>query len=97
MAIATIKKDTSGDPLWAKYRIVVLTNHERWSWKNSDLYAPMCSQPEIHMLLSLAVSNNRALKQGDYKNAFVQSDLPDNERLIVKPPHGCPFSPPNSY
>jgi hypothetical protein len=42
----------------------------------------------------MAVGMGRIEKQGDCKNAFVQSRLPDNEKVILRPPNGCPVSKP---
>jgi hypothetical protein len=43
-------------------------------------------------MTSMAVERGRREKQGDCKNAFVQSYLPKNEKIIVRPPKGCPIS-----
>jgi len=45
----------------------------------------------------LAVYNKRTLKNCDVKQAFVQSSLPPTEEYFVKPPAGCPRSPPGTY
>ena len=34
----------------------------------------------------------RKQKQGDCKNAFLQPTIPENETVVCRPPHGCPFS-----
>jgi hypothetical protein len=41
-----------------------------------------------------AVEMGRREKQGDCKNAFVQSYLPKDETIICRPPKGCPLSKP---
>eukprot|EP00957_Ditylum_brightwellii_P155778 11859679-Ditylum_brightwellii.AAC.1 len=33
----------------------------------------------------------------DIKQAFCQSNLPDNERYIMRPPAGCPLTPAHTY
>jgi len=97
MAIATIKYDSFNQPKRAKYRIVVLGNHDYHSWSKSSTAAPVMSQLELHLLTSLAISQRRVLKNCDIKQAFVQSSLPDDEVYYVKPPKGCPRSAPGTY
>ena len=45
----------------------------------------------------MAVQLQRSPKTGDFQNAFCQSTLPPNEQYIIRPPHGCPFTPPHTY
>ena len=97
MTIVTIKKDSSRNPLKAKYHIVVFSNHENKAWRKSDMYVSICSQLDMRVLLSLAISHNRSFKQADCKNFCLQSDLQDNESGIVEPPHVCPIPTSNSY
>jgi hypothetical protein len=40
----------------------------------------------------MAVGLGRREKQGDCKNAFVQSYLPKDETIVVRQPKGCPVS-----
>ena len=84
-------------PHRAKSRIVVLGNLETTVWAKSDVYAPVVSQSVVRLLASEAVGKHRVLKQADFKNAFVQAKLPDNELVVVKPPRGCPHSAPNTF
>jgi hypothetical protein len=51
----------------------------------------------VRFLTAFAVSKKCTLKQGDCKNAFVQSNQPDSEVVIVRPPAGCPISSPGTY
>jgi hypothetical protein len=97
MCIFTVKKDSRGLPIRAKSRIVVLGNKDPTMWTKADCYAPVVSLPMIRILTALAVSKKCTLKQGDCKNAFVQSTLPEEEITIVRPPTGCPLSAPNTY
>ncbi len=97
MAIATIKYDAQNKPKRAKYRIVVLGNHDYHTWSKDATTAPVMSQLELRLLTSLAVYHKRVLKNCDVKQAFVQSSLPANETYFVKPPTGCPRSPPGTY
>jgi hypothetical protein len=59
--------------------------------------APVMSQLELRLLTSLAVFQKHTLKNCDVKQAFVQPSLPPNEEYFVKPPSGCPRSPPGVY
>lgn len=97
MAISTIKYDSQNKPKQAKYRIVVLGNLDYHQWSRESVVAPVMSQLELRLLTSLAVYHKMTLKNCDVKQAFVQSSLPPDEEYIVKPPIGCPRSPPGTY
>jgi hypothetical protein len=55
------------------------------------------SQLELRLLISLAVYNKCTLKNCNVKQAFVQSSLPPSEEYFIRPPFGCPRSPPGTY
>ncbi len=76
---------------------MVLGNHDYHTWSKDATTAPVMSQLELRLLTSLAVYHKRVLKNCDVKQAFVQSSLPANETYYVKPPTGCPRSPPGTY
>ena len=97
MAISTIKFNKDGLPQRAKYRIVALGNLDPHEWTKSDVYAPVMSLLELRFLTALAVKNKRTLKNGDVKQAFVQATLPPDEKYILRPPAGCPRTPPKTY
>ena len=97
MAISTIKYDEHNRPKRAKYRIVALGNLDPNNWSKSDCYAPVMSLLELRLMTVLAVKKKRYLKCGDVKQAFCQAILPPNEQYVLKPPPGCPLTPPNSY
>ena len=97
MAVSTIKYDEQGKPKRAKYRIVAIGNFEKDRWSKSDCYAPLMSLLDFRFLVALAVKNNRVLKNADIKQAFVKTHLPPKESDIIKPPPGCPLTPPNTY
>jgi hypothetical protein len=97
MAIATIKYDAFNKPKRAKYRIVVLGNHDYHTWSKESTAAPVMSQLELRLLTALAISRRRVLKNCDIKQAFVQSSLPEDEHYFVRPPKGCPRSVPGTY
>ncbi len=88
MAISTIKKDGDGNPVRAKYRIVALGNLDPHNWSKSDCFAPVLSQAELRLLISLATNVNRKMKSCDVSQAFCQSYLPENEKYVCRPPHG---------
>ena len=90
MCVQTVKKDENLLPERAKSRIVVLGNLEDRYWSKSERYAPVLQYSSLRLLTSMAVEKTRRLKQGDYKNAFVQATLPDDELTIVRPPLGDP-------
>ena len=48
-------------------------------------------------MVAMAVKHRRYLKIGDAKQAFVQAALPPEEQYVVKPPVGCPYTPPSTY
>jgi Reverse transcriptase (RNA-dependent DNA polymerase) len=97
MAVLTIKTDGQGDPVCAKSRIVILGNQETTPWSNTDCFTPIVSAPVIWLMAALAVCNKTVLKQGDCKNAFCHTALPENEVTIIRPPANCPISKPNTY
>jgi hypothetical protein len=97
MAIATIKYDSFNRPKRAKYRIVVLGNHDYHTWSEEATTAPVMSQLELCILTSLAIHHKRYLKNCDVKQASVQSSLPADEHYFIKPPAGCICSTTGTY
>jgi hypothetical protein len=97
MAIATIRYDEFNCPKRAKYRIVVLGNHDYHNWSRESTAAPVLSQLELRLLTAMAIHHKRVLKNCDVKQAFVQSSLPPDEVYYVKPPPNCPKSAPGTY
>ena len=97
MAISALKYDKNGNKQRAKYRIVALGNLDPHHWDKSDVYAPVLSLMELRLLIAIAVKYNRIAKNGDVKQAFFQAFLPKNDVYVLRPPHGCPFTPPKSY
>ena len=90
MCVLTVKTDENLAPDRAKSRIVVLGNLEDRYWAKCDRYAPVLQYSSLRLLTSMSVEKRRRLKQGDFKNAFVQATLPDDELTIVRPPLGDP-------
>ena len=70
MNLFTIKPDEEGNPICAKSRIVALGNLEQRVWSKEDQYAPVLSGSAARLLVSMAVEDERRLKQGDCENAF---------------------------
>lgn len=97
MALSTIKYDENGLPKRAKYRIVALGNLDPHLWSKTDCYAPVMSLMELRFITALAVRRNRTLKSGDVKQAFCQAKLPPGENYVLRPPHGCPLTPKQTY
>ena len=97
MAISVIKKDGEGKPVRAKYRIVALGNLDTYLWTKQDCFAPVLTQLELRLLISIAAKFGCIPRQGDVSQAFCQAFLPPNEKYVCIPPSGCPITPPNSY
>jgi hypothetical protein len=97
MTISTIKYNVNNHPNRTKYRIAVLGNLDYHNWSKESTAAPVMSQLELQLLTSLEIFHKRTLKNCDVKQAFVQSSLPPDEEYFVRPPIGCPKSPPGTY
>jgi hypothetical protein len=85
MHVQTIKKDDRGDLDRAKSCIVALGNFEDRIWEKSEEYAPVLRDESSRAMTTMAVEMGRGEKQGDCKNAFVQSYLPKDETIICRP------------
>ncbi len=97
MCVLTIKPDEMINLHRAKSCIVVLENHEERIWSKSDKYTPVLRPDTMHLIVSMAVEQQRTLQQGNCKNAFCQGILPPNEITIVKPPFGDPDAKKDEY
>ena len=78
----------------AKSRVVALGNHEETEWTKAETFAPVLRDESSRVMTTMAIEHGRIEKQGNCKNAFVQSELPKDEIIIVRPPPGCPLSKP---
>jgi len=96
MAISTIKYNEVGLPKRAKYRIVALGNLDPHVWTKADCFAPVMSLKEVRLITALAIKYKCILQSGDFKQAFVQSILPQDEMYVLRPPPGCPLTPSNN-
>jgi hypothetical protein len=92
ISITMTKKDEQGNPKRAKYRIVVFGNHDPTNWPQTDCFAPVLSQAELRLLISIATDLKRIPKCGDVSQAFCQGVRPANESYVIRPPPGCPHT-----
>ena len=97
MCVLVVKPDKDGKPHRAKSRIVVLGNFEDHYYAKSQRYAPVLKYSSLRLLTSQAVGDRQVLQQGDYKNAFCQAYLPQDERMVVRPPVGDPAYAKDEY
>lgn len=79
MCILVIKTDEHGQPDCAKSCIVVLGNLESCTWGKHESAAPVKKYSSLHLMMSAAVERRCKLKQADYKNAFCNPTLLDDE------------------
>ncbi|MFN9979001.1 MAG: hypothetical protein ACK53Y_03765, partial [bacterium] len=70
-----IKYDENNRPKRAKYRLVVLGNHDYHTWSKDEIAAPVLSRLELQLLTSLAAFHKKALKNCNVKQAFIQYKL----------------------
>eukprot|EP00957_Ditylum_brightwellii_P102523 7813470-Ditylum_brightwellii.AAC.1 len=97
MAISTIKYDQDGHTKSVKWWMVALVNLDPHTWSSEEVFAPVMTMLEFHVLVSLAIHHKRPLKSGDVKKSFVKATLPETEQYIIQPPAGCPNSKSNTY
>eukprot|EP00957_Ditylum_brightwellii_P210756 15365354-Ditylum_brightwellii.AAC.2 len=95
--LAAIKHNKHGNLHQAKYYICVLENLHPHDWAKPQWFASVMSQLEMHLLVTTAVYFNKTVKNGDFKQAFCQSYLPENKNNILCPPKDCPLTPSNTY
>ena len=97
MCVLVIKNNETGKPDRAKSRIVVLGNLEHQLWGKHERAAPVLKYSSLCLMVLAAVKCRQQLKQADYKNAFCNPTLPDNEVTIIRPPLGDPDAQPGEY
>ena len=90
MCVLVVKPDKDGKPNRAKARIVVLGNFEDRLYEKSQKYAPVLKYSSLRLLTAKCVGDKRILQQGDCKNAFCNANLPDDEKMAIRPPVGNP-------
>ena len=86
MCVLVVENDKDGKPLCAKSPIVVLWNFEDRLYQKSQRYAPVLKYISLRPLTSKSVGDKFILQQDDFKNAFCNSTLPDNEVTVIRPP-----------
>merc|ERR1712197_61740 len=59
-------------------------------YSKSQRCVPVLKYSLLRLLTSLSVGDRCTLKQGDCKNAFCNAELPDDKRMVVRPPVGDP-------
>lgn len=97
MCVLVVKMDENGNADRAKSRIVVLGNLEARTWGKHERAAPVMKYSSLRLMVSSAVQHHRKLKQADYKNAFCNPTLPDDEITIIRPPLGDPDARDGEY
>jgi hypothetical protein len=97
MCVLVIKTDEHGNADRAKSRIVVLGNLEDRMWGKHERAAPVLKYSSLRLIVSAAIERRRKLKQADYKNAFCNPTLPNDEITVIRPPLGDPDAKPGEY
>ena len=68
-----VKKNTTGEYIKHKARLVVLGNEE--PFEDRDNYAPTCNQKALSILLALSSQHDMTLSGLDIKAAFISADI----------------------
>ena len=77
---------------------MVLGNLDKHNWTKHDCFAPVMSQLEFRLLISLIVQFKLEPRQGDFTQAFCQSTLPTPEAYVCSPlPHNCSITRKNIH
>ena len=97
LCVLTIKRVENLLPVRAKSQIVVSRNHEDRVWTKPEKFAPVLRARSLRYIVSLAVQKRRLLKQGNCKNVFCNSNLPEDEITIVRPTSGDSSATKNDF
>ena len=97
MYVLVVKNNKDGKPLRAKSRIVVLGHFEDRLCQKPQRYAPVLKYISLHLPTAKAVGDKRIPQEGDCKNAFCNTTLPDNEVTVIRPPIGDPAFQEDEY
>ena len=97
MAYLVVKRNSNYKPHRSKICIVVLGNHKDLTFKNSKLFAPFLYYSSLWLLTSKAIEKSCILQQGDFKNAFCNALLPEDNITIVRLPLGDTDSIPYDF
>ena len=77
-------------PIHYKSRIVVLGDFEDRLYQNPQHYASVLKYRCLSILTSKSVGDKHILQQDDFKNAFCNATLLDDEVTVIRPPIGDP-------
>ena len=91
MCVLVVENDKYVKPLHSKYCIVVMENFKGRLYQKSQLYAPVLKYISLRLLTSRAVGDKIILQQRDFKNAFCNAQLPDDEVTVIHTPIGDPY------
>lgn len=80
------KRDTNGDIVKRKSRLVAKGYTQRYGIDYQDTYAPVVRYTSIRFLMALAIKNNMKIHQMDAITAFLQGDV--NEEIYIEQPEG---------
>ena len=80
-----IKRLPNGDFDKFKARICVRGDLQHL---DSEVYAPVCKWATIRSVLAFAVKHDMKTRQIDFSNAFIQSELKEEDKVFVKLPQG---------
>lgn len=106
---STVPADTQSVPLTWVFKIKRFPNGAFAKFKarlcvrgdlqdeHRETYAPVVRWTTIRSVLAFAVKNNMKTRQIDFMNAFVQSTLPEDERIFVKLPKGFSHQGVNTF
>ena len=84
----TLKRKRLPDGTISRYkaRLVVRGDQQKATFDKEDTFAPVIDWPSVRLLLILSLQHNLVTASIDFKNAFVQSSLP--EPIYVNLPSG---------
>ena len=83
MCVLVVKNEKYGKPLRAKSCIVFLGNFGDRLYQKSQRYAPVLKYISLRLLVAKAVGDKHILQQGNFKNAFCNENLPNDEVTVI--------------
>lgn len=84
--VLRVKRDSMGNVVRRKARLVVLGTLRPGAINNAELYAPVACIELVRLMLSVSVSKGCHIHQLDIKSAFLHASLPDKGKLLIKLP-----------
>jgi hypothetical protein len=79
-----IKRHADGSIERYKARLVAKGFHQRYGLDYDEMFSPVIKLTTVHLILSIAVSKGRSIRQVDVKNAFLNGEL--QETVYMKQP-----------